>query len=267
MIQKIKFWKDNAKSDTPRYNLYDPRSSSDRQLDESNLEILKTKLSSLIPNSEDGNELRHPIFYSAAVNTAEPSSKLKSMFYATFTSASTNHGKRFESHVRDLYKKTMTDQSFQINVAEVGFKVSHTQPYFATSLDGIVSCKSEIWGLEIKCPFSKYNFPMDDAIKDRNLFLKHTSEGVKLSRRHKYYFQVQGEMFCANLRRVDFVVWFGDNKPLFIESIFFDEDFVLNFILPRLKFFYYRAILPEFFTRRVQPGLKLYLQDGWVSYE
>ena len=104
-------------------------------------------------------------------------SKLKSMFYATFTSASTNNVKRFESHVRDLYKKTMTDQSFQINVAEVGFKVSHTQPYFATSLDGIVSCKSEIWGLEIKCPFSKYNFPMDDAIKDRNLFLKHTSEG------------------------------------------------------------------------------------------
>ena len=40
-----------AKSDAPIYNLYDPRSSSDRQLDESNLEILKTKLSSLIPNS------------------------------------------------------------------------------------------------------------------------------------------------------------------------------------------------------------------------
>ena len=81
------------------------------------------------------------------MNTAEPSSKFKSMFYATFTSASTNHGKRFESHVRDLYKKTMTDQGFP--VAEVGFKVSHTQPYLAASLGGIVSCKSEIWGLEI----------------------------------------------------------------------------------------------------------------------
>ena len=51
VIEKIKFGKDNTKSDAPRYNLDDPRSSSDRQLDESNLEILKTKLSSLIPNS------------------------------------------------------------------------------------------------------------------------------------------------------------------------------------------------------------------------
>eukprot|EP00795_Rhopilema_esculentum_P004939 gene4939-21279_t len=368
VIQKIKFGKDNAKSDAPRYNLYDPRSSSDRQLDESNLEILKSKLSSLIPNScffgfhdkatheqAGQNELSSPNeqlsleivssldapyesadvellelsdsspfsdiydiscnpfkemmdifcdnfnltkdevdaiekstggqssneewkqqrkyritasnFYSAAVNTVEPSSKLKSMFYATFTSASTNHGNRFESHVRDLYKKTMIDQGFPINVAEVGLKVSHTEPYLAASLDGIISCRSEKWGLEIKCPFSKYNSSLDDAIKDRNFFLKQTSEGVKLKRRHKYYFQVQGEMFCANLRRVDFVVWFGDNKPLFIESIFYDEDFVLNFILPRLKFFYCRAVLPEFFTRRVQRGMKLYLQDGWESYE
>ena len=169
--------------------------------------------------------------------------------------------------MRDLYKKTMIYQGFPINVAEVGLRVSHTQPYLAASLDGIVSCKSEKWGLEIKCPFSKYNSSLDDAIKDRNFFLKQTSEGVKLKRRHKYFFQVQGEMFCANLRRVDFVVWFGDNKPLFIESIFYDEDFVLNFILPRLKFFHCRAVLPEFFTRRVQRGLKLYLQDGWESYE
>eukprot|EP00795_Rhopilema_esculentum_P007954 gene7954-13847_t len=87
-------------------------------------------------------------FYSATVNTVEPSTKLKSMFYATFTSASTNHGNRFESHVRDLYKKTMIDQGFPINVAEVGLKVSHTQPYLAASLDGIVSCKSEKWGLD-----------------------------------------------------------------------------------------------------------------------
>ena len=110
------------------------------------------------------------------------------MFYATFTSASTNHGNRFESHVRDLYKKTMIDQGFPINVAEVGLRVSHTQPYLAASLDGIVSCKSEKLGLEIKCQFSKYNSSLDDAIRDRNFFLKQTSEGVKLKRRLKYFF-------------------------------------------------------------------------------
>ena len=114
------------------------------------------------------------------------------------------------------------------------------------SLDGLVFYNGEMYGLEIKCPYSKFNKSLQEALCDKKFFL-HENNGIKLKRRHPYYYQVQGQMFCANLRKVDFVVWFGDNEPLFKETICYDEDFMLNFVFPRLKYFYCRAVLPEFF--------------------
>ena len=73
-------------------------------------------------------------------------------------------------------------------------------------------------------------------------------------------------MFCANLKRIDLVVWFGDGEQFFVETFHYDEDFVLNFLLPRLSFFFRRAVLPELFTNRVKNGFKLYLHDGWEKY-
>ena len=206
-------------------------------------------------------------FYSAAVNRVEPSSKLKSMFYSPFHSASTNYGNKFEGHVRDLYCKALYEKGYNVNVEEVGLKVSQSRPYLGASLDGIVSCDGEIWGLEIKCPFSKYNSKLDEELLDKNFFLKITEGEVKLKRSHKYYYQVQGQMFCADIMRTDFVVWFGDGEPLFVETIFYDENFMSKFVLPQLEFFYCRAVLPEFFTRRVERGLLLYLQGSWKNFE
>ena len=74
-------------------------------------------------------------------------------------------------------------------------------------------------------------------------------------------------MFCADVMRTDFVVWFGDEEPLFVETIFYDEHFTSKFVLPQLQIFYCRAVLPEFFTRRVERCLLLYLQGGWENFE
>ena len=89
---------------------------------------------------------------------------------------------------------------------------------------------------------------------------------VELKKNHVYYYQIQGQMFCSGLRKVDLVVWFGDNQPLFIQSIIYDEHFDQNSILPQLNFFYRRAVLPEFFTKHSKRGLKLYLHGGWEKF-
>ena len=43
--------------------------------------------------------------YSPIVNSVEPSSKLKSMYYSSFSSAISDHGKFYESHVGSLYRE------------------------------------------------------------------------------------------------------------------------------------------------------------------
>ena len=145
-------------------------------------------------------------FYSAAVNSVEPSSKLNSMFYKSFTSAATCHGQKHEAHVKELYIMLLKDKGINAQVSEVGLQLSSSFPYLGASLDGVVTCKNETWGLEIKCPFSKYNMSLQEALKDKKFFLVEDGGNFKLKRKHAYFYQVQGQMFCANLKRVDFVV-------------------------------------------------------------
>ena len=87
-------------------------------------------------------------------------------------------------------------------------------PYLGASLDAIVIDidSGEKWGIEIKCPSSKYNQHIDDVLKDKKLKITHC-----------YYYQIQSQIFCTWLTRVDFVVWFGYHLPLYTETVRFDE--------------------------------------------
>ena len=42
----------------------------------------------------------------------------------------------------------------------------------------------------------------------------------------KYFYQIQGQMFCTQLKRGDFVIYFGKNVPLYVETVTFDENFL-----------------------------------------
>ena len=86
-------------------------------------------------------------------------------------------------------------------------------------------------GLESTCPSSKYTSTLHEAVK---VFLRGTHEEVKFNRKNRYYYQVQWQLVCADLKRTDFVVWFGDVEPLFIETLYFDEIFMLTCVLPKL---------------------------------
>ena len=209
-------------------------------------------------------------FYSAARNTVEPSNKLKSMYYTSFTTTSTRHGIQNENHVLHLYETFLKSKNLDVCVKETGFIISKSHPYLGASLDGIVTNNKtgEKWGVEIKCPSSKFGQDFNNIVmSDKKFFLQKKGQQISLKKSHQYFYQVQGQMFCADLFRVDFVVWFGDYNPLYTETIFFDELFWSSKVLSGLDFFYRRAVLPEYFTRRVARDKKLYLQDGWVNHE
>eukprot|EP00795_Rhopilema_esculentum_P014253 gene14253-5279_t len=195
-------------------------------------------------------------FYSAAANKVEPSSELKSMFYSSFSSTSTQHGQLNESHVRSLYLETLTNEGIcDAHIDEPGLIISGMHFFLGASLDGIIWDGEDSWGLEIKCPSS---------ILMTRIFFSQRKARFN-SKTHKFFYQIQGQMFCTGLKRVDLVVWFGDQQSLFIQKHDFDEDFVKNSIPPQLSHFYTRAVLQEFFTKRVKRGYKLYIHGGWEN--
>ena len=208
-------------------------------------------------------------FLAASRNTVEPSCKLKAMYYTSFSTTSTCHGTINESHVLSLYERFLKSNNLDVSISEVGLIVSLSHPYLGASLDGVVTDNKtgEKWGVEVKCPASKFQQSLHDILKDKKFFLQKKGHQISLKKSHRYFYQVQGQMFCADLSRVDFVVWVGDDEPLYTETIFFDKLFWLSKVLPGLEFFYRRAVLPEYFTRRVAAGKKLYLQGGWINHE
>ena len=126
--------------------------------------------------------------------------------------------------------------------------MSKDKPYLGASIDRIVTIKDthEKWGMEIKSPLSKAGRTIEEA--------------RRLKRNHDYYVQTQGQLYCSNLdlKGIILVVYFGESRPLFVEKIYLDNSWISD-SLPKIDFFYRRALFPELITRRVQRGKILYL--------
>ena len=178
-------------------------------------------------------------FYLAAVNKVEPSNKLKFILYSSFSNASTLHGNQNESIALQKYVQFLTSKSININVKKVGLLLSKSHPYLGASLDAVIKNvdSGERWGVEIKCPFSKFSQNIDLVVSDKKFYLQKKDNNISLKKSHKYFYQIQGQMFCSNLNRVDLVVWFGNDKPLFVETVTFDDKFWKS-TLSRIEFFY-----------------------------
>ena len=93
------------------------------------------------------------------------------MYYKSFTSAAVSHGQKCEASARVLFVMLLRENGIHAEVFEVGLQSSSSLPYLGASLDGKVTGKNETWGLEIKCPFSKFNIPPQDALEDKKFFL------------------------------------------------------------------------------------------------
>ena len=89
---------------------------------------------------------------------------------------------------------------------------------------------------------------------------------IQLKSSHKYFYQIQGQMFCTQLKRLGFDVCFRKNVPLqlYVETVMFDEYFWQQ-ILPQIEFFFRSTVVPKLFTPRFQEGEKLYQHGGWKN--
>ena len=106
--------------------------------------------------------------------------------------------------------------------------LSKLHPFLGASLDSVVTNVGnlETWGKEIKCPVSELDQSIN-ALKNKKFYLANGK--IQLKRSHEYFYQIQGQMFCAQLERVDFVVYLRKNLPLSVEIVTFDKNFGKKF--------------------------------------
>ena len=107
--------------------------------------------------------------------------------------------------------------------------VSPLQLHIGASPDGVVRCNCCGQGvLEVKCPFSYRGQPISSGAADRNFCLHFNDGKLELKRTHKYFCQVQTQLFTCDVEYCDFVVCtFCEDASagLFIERVLRDENF------------------------------------------
>lgn len=121
-------------------------------------------------------------------------------------------GREKEAEARTSYIKDMEEKHTNFVVRLAGLVIDPRYPFLGASPDGFVSCECCGKGvLEIKCTY-KYRDDLPTskaALSDHTYFLEKDSsnEEIHLSRSHKYYYQVQGQMSICGVGYCDFVCW------------------------------------------------------------
>ena len=151
-------------------------------------------------------------------------------------------GSKNEAKARKEYIQSVKGNHVGFKVQTTGLHVNPDFTHLGASPDGLVSCSCCGDGLlEVKCPYSKrHHSPAD--IHDTAFYLKHTTDGLKLSTKHKYYHQVQGQMAVCKCSYCDFVCW----TPLgiHIQRIPWDPSHWSQ-VKPTLDQFFLSVILPK----------------------
>lgn len=135
------------------------------------------------------------------------------------------HGRKYENVALNKYQ-----QHKRFLFKKCGLFIDPVHTFLAASPDGIIPSNKKI--VEIKCPFSLFK----DNPKRAPYFTNST-----LNRNHKYYFQVQLQMYVMKMYTCDFVVY--TSKGILIDSITYDSDFTEKMI-DDLILYYNEFFLP-----------------------
>ena len=180
--------------------------------------------------------------------TTKVASAVKQLLYTKFTgNNATRWGNLQEESTKEEYLKCKELDSPEISTTHTGLVISIEHPWLAASPDGLVHDPTEDapHGLvEFKNPYSARNISLREAaVKIKGFCLQYNSsmDKLQLKDKHDYFYQIQCTMFCTQRKWCDLVV---RAKDIYIERIHYDNDFWMS-IMPKLKEFYFTAILPE----------------------
>ncbi len=167
-----------------------------------------------------------------------------------FSCKETAWGCTHEKQALANYEQIIGKKHDSFKRSKTGFHISQKHPFIGASPDGIVCCTCCGTGLvEVKCPF---NCSKKDEKLENVSFLKSSGTNLaQLDTNHKFFYQVQIQMYVLELKYCDFVAWCkrGDKIELYVERILFNQVFIDNFI-PKATLFFREVILPELLSKK-----------------
>ena len=150
-------------------------------------------------------------------------------------------GRTNEPVAKEAYISLAQPKHMSFDVKSTGLHVHPKFPHLGASPDGLISCSCCGDGLlEIKCPYSKRDYN-PTQIND-HFYLNKTDQGLKLSKNHDYYKQIQGQMAIRDHSYTDFVCW--TPQGIHVERVNRDTSF-FNQMETKLTDFFLKCVFPH----------------------
>ena len=134
------------------------------------------------------------------------------------------HGRKYE---KVALKKFEMQEG--VKTLKCGMFVSKELPFLAASPDALLGQNAVV---EIKCPFSARHRIISELSVP---FLKYINDQLTLDPSHKYFYQVQGQLYCSRRDMCIFIVF--TLKDMIMIRIPRNDDFIQE-MLKKLKDFY-----------------------------
>ena len=154
------------------------------------------------------------------------------------------HGIEHEGAARQLYIETHLATHKKGLCVESGLHLCLSNPRYAASPDGLVSCQCCGEGLlEIKCTSKFKHLTVCEVASQPGYHFEQDENGQPvLKQNSSWYDQVQGQLYVTQREWCDFVLY-TLNGPLSVQRIYVDEDWVASTI-PKLDIFFDSKIFP-----------------------
>lgn len=115
--------------------------------------------------------------------------------------------------------------------------------FLAATPDMLVECSCCGAGVvEVKCPWKVKDGRLTDLLKDANSCVREVDGELKLKPTHRYYYQIQVQMFVRKKSYADFVLW--NAQEINVQRIQKDDSFIASLILTASSYFR-TVLLPE----------------------
>lgn len=157
-----------------------------------------------------------------------------------------------EDECRQAYTNHQQNHHLDLTCSPCGFFIHTSHPFLGVSPDGIVNCTCCGRGtIEVKCPFKHKDVTVPQAAKsDKNFCL---DANLTLKTSHRYFTQVQMQMFITNCQYCDFVVYTKcqPEASMVIVRVPIDLDFCHK-LIHKCENFFKSFVIRELLTRELE---------------
>lgn len=165
---------------------------------------------------------------------------------------SVKYGREKEAVALGQYKTLMAAGHNHVQFEEAGLFISKEHLYLAATPDMLVECSCCGAGVvEVKCPWKGRDGRLTDLLKDKNSCVREVDGELQLKPTHRYYHQIQAQMYVCKKNYADFVLW--NAQEINVQRIQRDDNFISPLVSTARRFFK-AVLLPELVARWFSEG-------------